>query len=172
MASLYKRHSDRKKKGSKWIIRWFDAESGKWRDRTGYSDKEASLELGRSLERESGRRAEGIIDPFDEHLKTALAVFVGEWADGLRCARGSQMRMHVERIVSGTGCDRLHRLDAPAVQTFLAKLKADEKWSDTTYNEYIASIRSFTRWAVTNRRLSSDPLVGLARIGAKHVKAK
>jgi hypothetical protein len=37
--------------------------------------------------------------------------------------------------------------------------------ADRTVNEYIASIKEFTKWAVTNGRLPVDPLLGLRRIG-------
>ena len=47
MATVFKRKKDQRRKGSKWMVKWFDAEPQKWRDKTGYTDKEASLELGR-----------------------------------------------------------------------------------------------------------------------------
>ncbi len=32
MATTYKRQGDKRRKGSRWRVRWFDAERGKWRD--------------------------------------------------------------------------------------------------------------------------------------------
>jgi hypothetical protein len=65
MASAFKRKSDRRKKGSKWVASFFDHEVGKWRSRTGFTDREATLELARRLEKDSARRKEGLDDPVD-----------------------------------------------------------------------------------------------------------
>ena len=146
--------------------------NGRRRTRRAYRDKEASDALGRRLEEEAARAKEGLTDPFQQHRQMPALDAVSEWAGMMQAVRAPQMRMHVERIVKGTGADRLHQLDAPAVHAFLASLQRDEGMGDVTYNEYVASIKNLTKWAVVNRRLPFDPLVGLKRIPAKHATAK
>ena len=157
-------------KDEPYRIAWDDPGTGQRRMRVAYVDREASMQLARKLEREAARRAEGLVDPFDQHLLSPIQGVIDEWFGAMTARRAPQMKMQVERIVGGTECQRLHQLDAPKVNAMLCRLKASEEWSDTTFNEYVASARAFTKWAVVNRRLPHDPLIGLARIKGKLVK--
>jgi hypothetical protein len=125
MASVYKRKDDKTRKGAKWRVSWYDAESGRWRDKVGYSDKEASVELGRRLERQAARRAEGMTDPMDEHRRRSLDDhlndFIAQVKAGERCPRYVlQLENRLRRIVSGIDAERLHDLDPVKINRFLA----------------------------------------------------
>jgi integrase/recombinase XerC len=157
-------------KDEPYYVAYQDPGNGRRRMRVAYTDREASEQLARRLEREAARRAEGLVDPFDAHMLAPIHKVVEEFAGGLKCIRAPQMKMHVERVVKGTACEALHQLDAPNIAALLGRLQAEEDWSDTTYNEYVASVKAFTRWCVANRRLPFDPLVGLGRIKAKAVR--
>jgi integrase len=178
MATVYKRDSERSVKGSKWIARWFDAESGQWRDKTGYADKEASLELGRRLEREASRRAEGCADPMDEHRKRSirehLADFIDKAKAGNRAGRYVlQLENRITRVVEGIGATRLQDLDPVRVERFLSELRIKNlPISGVTRNEYVTTMKAFTRWAVEARRIDADPLVSLKRLERRAIKVK
>jgi len=62
-----------------------------------------------------------------------------------------------------TGLERkfFHELDPVAVDRFLTDLARKRGHSAITRNEYITSIKSFTKWAVTYRRMKDDILAGL-----------
>lgn len=176
MASLYKRKG-RKGKDDKWIIRWKDAETDTWRDKTGYADKEASREMARRLERQSARRAEGLIDPLDEQRRRPIGEHVTDFIAKVTAGNRApgyvtQLRGRIDRIIGGVGAKRLLELDPVKVGRFitdLRKAKADDPVSSITKNEYTASIKALTKWAVEARRIAVDPLAALRRIEGKAI---
>lgn len=176
MAAVYKRSTDKRKKGGKWITRWFNAELGSWQSKTGFTDKEATLELGRRLERESARRAEGVDDPIDDQRKRAIEEHLSDYIEQVRAANRSdayikQLEAKITRVVSGIGAKRLHELDATKINRFLKGLRIKgRKLSGITRNEYIGNLKSFTKWAVEDRRIHVDPLASLKRIERKAIK--
>ena len=76
-------------------------------------------------------------------------------------------------IVYGTDVRCLGDLDAVTIGQFINGLKneaTEEKLADWTRNEYVTSIKGMTKWAVINRRLPHDPLVGLQLIESKNIE--
>ena len=76
-------------------------------------------------------------------------------------------------IVYGTNARCLGDLDAVAIGQFINGLKketTEEKLAGRTRNDYITSITGMTKWAVINRRLPHDPLVGLQVIEPKNIE--
>ena len=69
MAKTFERSVVKRRKGARWNVQWFDAERGQWRNKTAYTDRGASPEPGRKLERQAARRAEGVVDPMVEHRR-------------------------------------------------------------------------------------------------------
>ena len=163
--SVYKRKADKRKKDTKWLVAWTD-EFGKRKAKTAFTDYEASLELARKIAREVALRIVGKADPFEQHSKTPVAKHVSNFIAGLRSSnRAKRYVMQVEhrilRILDGMAVKSLPELDPVAVDRFLTDLAQREDHSGITRNEYITSIKSFTKWAVTYRRMKDDPLVGL-----------
>jgi integrase len=148
----------------------YDDENGRRRTVRAYRDKESSEAMGRRLEDEAAKRKEGLVNRFDEHRRTAVQRHVDEFFAGQRSKRAPQKRMQINRILDGTKATRLHELDTPKIEQFLQSCQKQDGMADRTVNEYIASVKEFTKWAVTNGRLNTDPLVGLKRIGQRAVR--
>ncbi len=165
MATVFKRKEHRRRKDTKWVARWFDAERQAWRDKTGHADRKASLELGRRLERESALKAEGLISPVDAQRSRPIGEHVTDFIEKLRHA-GRNPRYITERhamllrVLVGTKAARLADLDATLASRFIHGLSV----SAVTKNEYITITRSFTRWALETQRLERDPLITLRRL--------
>ena len=163
--SVYKRKKDKRKKDTKWIVAWTD-ETGKRKAKTAFTDYEASLELARKLSREVAMRLVGKTDPFERHRKTPITKHLDEFIAGLRSVNRApryilQVENRIKCILHGLGTEFLYELDPVAVDRFLTDLARKKKHSGITRNEYIASIKSFTKWAVTFRRMKDDLLAGL-----------
>ncbi len=183
MASAFKRKPDRKVKGSKWIIRWWDAQLGKWKQESAYSDREASMEYARKLEAQSARIATGLERAdFGKPAKT-IAELIEEYMGGYRAKLRdskrderyvSQVRNRITRIVAGVRVSSIHQLDPIAVRDFLDGLKKTNKKviSGVTRNEYVNCIKAFTDWAVRSRRVEHDPLAALERTERKDITFK
>ncbi len=178
MATVFKRNKRADSKKTKWIVRWKDAESGQWRASADYTDKQASLALGERLEQESARRAEGLIDPTEEHRRRPICEHLDDFMIGLETGGRnsrytSQVRSRILRMIQGTDARLLQNLDPVCILKFLSGLRVMERpLSGITRNEYIVSIKSFTNWAVLSRRIDHDPLATLKRVGRKAIKPK
>jgi len=163
--SVYKRKADRRKKDTKWLVAWTD-EFGRRKAKTAFTDYEASLELARKLAREVALRLVGKSDPFDQHRQTPIGRHLADFISSLKSAKRApryvlQVENRIKRIIAGLGVKFLHELDPVAIDRFLADLASKEKHSGITRNEYVASIKSLTKWAVTYRRMREDVLTGL-----------
>jgi integrase len=165
MASVFRRGGNKR-----YSISWFDAETDKWRERTGYTDKGLSLREGERLELESAKRAAGEIDPLAEHRKRPirehLTDFIAKVTAGNRNSRYVlQVENRIVRIIEGTEAALLHQLDPVKIESFLSELRIRETaLSGITHNEYISSIKAFTKWGVKAQRLAVDPLASLSLI--------
>jgi len=171
--SVYKRKADRRKKDTKWLVAWTD-ENGVRKAKTAFTDYEASLELARKIAKRAAMATAGVTDPFEDHRQTPIAQHLDEFIASLKSGRRApryvfQVENRIKRILAGLGVKFLHELDPVAVDRFLADLAQKKNYSGITRNEYIASIKSFTKWAVTYRRAKDDPLVGLKALERKAI---
>lgn len=163
--SVYKRACDKRKKDTKWLVAWTD-EFGKRKAKTAFTDYEASLELARKLAKEAALRAVGKADPFEQHLRAPISQHLKDFIAGLKSVNRApryvlQVEHRIQRILDGISVKFLPELDPVAVDRFLTDLAHKEKHSGITRNEHVTSIKSFTKWAVTFRRMKDDPLAGL-----------
>jgi len=147
----------------------YEDENGRRRTVKAYRDKESAAAMGKRLEDESAKRKEGLVDTFSQHRHTPINQHIEVFFAGQRSKRAPQKKMQINRIVAGTKASRVHELDTPQIEQFLQTCQTKETMADRTVNEYIASIKEFTKWAVTNRRISTDPLAGLKRISPKAI---
>jgi integrase len=178
MASAFKRTTDRRKKGSKWVASYFDHEMNRWRSRTGYTDREATLELARRLEKESARRAQGVDDPVDTQRVRPIEQHLEDFIASIK-ARGREQRYiqqvgrRIERVLKKARVTRLVELDAVKVQAViheLQKTRGEGPLGDVAKNEHITSMKSFSTWCVKNRRIDMDPLASLEKIETKRIR--
>jgi integrase/recombinase XerC len=154
-------------KDDPWCIA-YDDENGVRRVATAYRDKESSEAMGRRLELEVAQRREGLVDPSRQYANTPISELLDEWIAGMKAARASQMKMHVQRIVTATGASRLQGLDTPRIEKFLKQLRDAGEIGDVTEDEYRASVRAFAKWAVENRRIGFNPVATLKRVKRSH----
>jgi integrase len=171
---VFKRKTDKKKKGSKWIVRYYDHAAKRWRNKTAYTDRDSSLKLYFELKKKSEQRAAGLVDAFDEALKTPIAEVVEEFIASVKALGRSpryldQLESRINATIAGTGATRLHELDSVKIERYLAR-QGELGMSGTTRAEYITSIKSLTRWAFQNRRLPHDPLANLKRPSRKVIE--
>ena len=155
MPGVFKR--DKSSKESTYTAWW--TEHGRRRYRRAYTDKDASRRLAQRLQKQADRRAEGLIDPADEHRQTPIQEHVDDFIATLPKSRSPRYRQqHKARIlaaITGTQAVRLHELDHVKIKRYLDRR---EDLGDYTRNEYITSIKALTRWAVDCDRLDKDPL--------------
>jgi len=181
MATTFKRGEDQKVRGSRWMVNYFDAVLGKRRTIRGYSDRDSSQAMGERLERDTARRAEGLLDPVDDQARRPIGEHIDDYVSMLRAKEcsASHVAQVVQRlglVANGVKASRLVDLDAIKVLRFLTeyrsrigKARKQRPLSTITKNNVISTLKSLTRWALESRRLLHDPLVGLRKIEPKAV---
>lgn len=179
MASVWKRSCDKNRRGAPWYCSYFDAQRGRWMTVKGYSDKAASEEKAIKLERDSARRAEGIIDPVEEECRKPIGEHIVDYLDKLRgemCVERHvlQQDRRLNHLFKAMGVERIMDLTAARVLKYFAHYqitRTDDPERRTlsvaTRNGIIASLKAFSRWAASCRRAPFDPLATLKKIDAK-----
>src|SRR5437870_2407377 len=81
--------------GAKWVeSRFYTVQvkmNGRIKRYKGYTDKEASKQLGAKMERAKAQGAEGLVDIYKAHRARPLAEHVGDWISELRQLRRSKV---------------------------------------------------------------------------------
>src|SRR5262245_26616930 len=139
MASLYKKPvwvtdpktgQKIKTKSKKWWGRYRD-ENGVERRVPLATDKAAAQAMLNELVVKVERRSSGLIDPFDEHRKRALADHLKDFASHLssKGSTGEHVRLtnqRIETILTACKFQRINDISAARVQEHLAALRAGE----------------------------------------------
>jgi len=152
-----------RRKLKKWHIR-FRCPDGRVLRVAGYTDKEATRQLAARLEKKAARQQEGMIDPFEEHLKRPLAEHVEDFRSYLK-AKGNtsdyakKTSSRVQAILNGCQFVRLTDVSPSAVVEWLAEERQAGRMSIRTSNYYLRDVKAFSRWMVKDRR-AGDNLLG------------
>jgi integrase len=96
----------------------------------GYTDKEATKQLGARLERNAARRQEGLADPFEAHHKRPLAEHLDDWrrhleAEGNTPEYVAKVCARTRDVLHGCAFTFIPDLDAGRVASFLHGLRKD-----------------------------------------------
>jgi integrase len=159
-----------RRKSRTWWIRYYDP-SGQRHKVKGYKDKKATETRAAELERRGIRLAAGLVDPTEQHAKTPLTEHAEDYRDYL-ASKGNTSRyvqlvlFRLMALLDGCGFVRIADVQTSAVLAFVSELRAGDK-SLKTINEYLAAIKSFTRWLWRDKRVAVDPLAGLPRLAGK-----
>lgn len=202
----YTDRAGKTRESSKWYVEFKDADEQE-RRLPGFTDKAATVELGKKVERLVGFRVLrqelspelarwletipndlrkrlgkfGLLDAKTVAGKKPLAQHVDDFVASLRSAGLSAdyvdpVDARVRRLVTLCGFQSIGDISGAAVQEALAKLKANgsagttngdgsEKTSrglgQRTLNHYLAAMKQFTRWLMTEGRTFKNSLAHL-----------
>jgi integrase len=170
MASLYKKPTtvtdpQTGEKQTRYSAKWW----GRYRDASGREkrvplakDKTAAQKMLNDRVRKVERELAGLIDPFDEHLRTPLLTHLEAYERYLlnKGSNRDYVAATVHRAKSAlTSCRfaRIGDLSPSRIQQFLAE-RRQQGLSISTVNGYLRSIKMFSRWMLMDRRTSADPI--------------
>jgi integrase len=154
----------------KWWVKYRDAD-GVVRRKSGFTDKAATVQLARNLERQVARQAVGLVDEFAEHRQKPLADHLADFERSL-AAKGNTPR-HVTLVVR-----RVQRLLRDCRMAYVQDLRGSAiaemlgcyqraGLSPQTRNSYLSFIKGFCRWLVRERRIPDSPLAHLATVNVR-----
>ncbi len=156
MASIWKRAQDRRRKDRAYQVTYVD-ESGRRRTVAGCTDLAATREIANRLEADVKLRARGVIDrvkercaeqgrrPIGEHVEKFVQHVEAEGGKAPRYIH--QVRARLEAFVAFSAIETITGLSADGVTMFAISLRK-RKLGDITVNEYIGTLKQFSKWAV------------------------
>ncbi len=184
MPRVWKRSTDKQKPGSRWYLTWGDwvCTGGQWREKQktqlAFTDKGESYRLGIELEERALKKRLGLIDEAQEQmaaeLQRPIADHLGAFIEHIE-ARGRddryvrQLRPRLERFFDHAGIGRLADVNADALDKYIHHLRRGAR-SGFTVNELVGTAKSFTKWAVTTRRIPTDPLACVRKLEARKLE--
>jgi len=168
MASVYKRKSAGR--SGKWTIKYTD-EHGRWRTRTGFTDKDATQRLANKLEADAKLRREGVVDGrlADINAQAALPVesHLADYAAKLKAADRSPKHVattvgYIHSIAESAEWGSVGAITADDVHRYAGDLR-DRGCGSRTVGAYITAIKGFTKWLAEGHKLLHNPLAGVSR---------
>ncbi len=180
MASIFKRTADRSDKRKPYLITYTD-ERGRRRTITGCTDRAATEDIASKLATDVRLRKRGVLDPSQERIaeqgRRRIGEHFKEFVEHIKAGKPGghapryllQVENRLEALGKSAGLKRLSDLNADRVAGFIGELQR-RKLSGITVNEYLGTIRAFTRWCVSTGRLASDPLAALKKQDAARIE--
>jgi integrase len=162
-----------------WVVGFYERPRlRKWKRVRG--DKATAERIQRHLQSEADLRRQGVVNPTvrraaEQELRP-LTKHIDEFVDHID-ARGrapryiQQIRARLERFVDFAGIERLSDITAERVDGFVLDLRA-AKQSPFTINEYVGTLKSFTKWAVLTARMLADPLAATRKADGRKIARK
>ena len=171
MARVWKRQSDKRRKGAPWMFTYFDHEAGRERSRKGFTDKELTAKLARDTEEQSKARMLGIVDESAEATARAASMPITKHIDafietlesrGRSAKRVAEVRGRIERFLGHGHVERLSDVTLVTAAAFAGDPRKGGAGA-ATVAEYVGALKQFSRWAVESGRMLTDPLRTLGR---------
>ena len=152
-----------------WIASWYDHDGKRKERSTRTTDKASAERILRKLVSDAALRTDGVIDARAEAVcKQGQRPIAEHMADferwlhskGNTSKHVAHMVACLKRMVSMIQVETLPALTPAAVLDAVGQ-RHDDGVSARTCNMDLRAVKSFTRWAVRDGRLTVDPLVGL-----------
>lgn len=184
MASIYRRGYAVKRADGSQVRRKCKVYTVKWRDAAGiehtvrgYTDREASRQLGARLERESAQGAEGLVDLYAKEKRRALTEHVAEYIADLE-TRGRKesylyrIEKRFPKLWTGCGWRTLGDICAEPMRFLSWRTEQKGTLAEKTLNDYLEALQSFLGWCVKARRIAANPCASIQYIDMAGVTRK
>src|SRR5262245_55757310 len=148
----------------------------------GYTDRQASEQLGAKLERAKAQGEQGLIDPYKPHRIRPPAEHVADWTAELRQLGRDDMyiapcKARLERLINECGWTKLGDISADSFCKWResATGNADHNREDKTTrtirplspkakNHYLATLNTFCRWCIKRKRMAANPVADVEKV--------
>lgn len=161
MATVYKRGGS----GS-YYVTWTNHKGKRQTKSSGTTCKATATRIANKLEDEAAQRREGLIDVEREDIEAIAAMPLKVHLDDYGAAMASKSKQgHIDdtRIaIEKFGFESLKDITADKVNKYASELRKAGR-AARTIASHLQSIKGFTRWAVKNGKLLSDPLATVSK---------
>jgi len=146
---------------------WYVDVDGRKKTKKGYSDRAATAEALRALQKRIAQRLEGLRLPSQEELKLPLIEHLAGFVEHLEA--GGVTRKHLtmtegrlKRAFQIMGVDLFSDVTVTKTERLLLD-RQRQGAAKKTINDYCSALKQFTSW-LSGTKGWSDPLVGLSRL--------
>lgn len=172
--------------GAKWVeSRFYTVQirlpNGRIRRMKGYTDRQASEQLGAKWERAKSQGAEDMIDPYKEHRTRPILAHLKDWIAELKqTARSAiyigQCENRIIRLAKECNWARLGDISADSFarwrQTAMSnvahnrkeKTESTTKMGPRTQNHYLLALTTFVGWCIKRKRLAANPVAHIEKV--------
>ena len=176
MANLYRKPVVRKDpttgekikaKSTKWWGQYKDA-NGRLRRHPLSVDKRAAQAMLNEIVRKVELEKAGLVDRTDDERKRPLKAHLDEYKSYLQNKGVTELQQkictaQIRKIMEGCKWKLIQDITVASALAFLGDLRTKGR-SAQTYNHYLKSLKSFTRWLVRDRRIHVDPVAYVTRL--------
>ena len=153
MASVFKLGRDKKKKHATWFIGFHDHE-GKHRTTKGCSDKGLTEKKAAQIETLVEKIKQGMARPDELNAllrkkpTKSVAEHIQDFGVSLRSKGNTEKHVklvlgRVNRVITGCRITTLGEINKDRVETYLQRLRTEERLGPRTYNHYLQALISF-----------------------------
>ena len=161
MATVYKRNGV-----GNYRIDWYDHTGKRCTKTSGTTCKATATRIANKLDDEAAQRREGLTDVAREDIEAIAVMPLKVHLDGYGSAMASKSKQgHIDdtRIaIEKFGFKTLKDITADKVNKYASDLRKAGRAARTVAS-HLQSIKGFTRWAVKNGKLFSDPLATVSK---------
>jgi len=166
MATVFKRIGKRN-----WYIDWYDYTGRRQSKSARTTDKAAATRIANKLDADAALRREQVIDTScDDHVKQMdrkIKEHLADYVSALRAKGNSDLHVTrtettIEKACSESSFVLLRDVSADGVNRVLSRLRSDGM-SARTIASHAQSMKSFTSWLLSQRKLASDPLSSIKK---------
>jgi len=176
MATVYRRTYWATNKRGERVKRKCNAYTVKWRTPNGvyhvvrgYTDRDASKQLGARLEREAARGIEGLEDPHKDYKARPLTAHLEEYLADLEATEHSAgtcygIEKGMLKLFAACEWKTLADIEPNGFTAWRARQK---KLAAKTLNEYLDTVRAFVKWCIIQKRTATNPLAEIPKVDAR-----
>jgi integrase len=149
-----------------WYVAYLD-ENGKRQVAKGYTDKEASEQLGRTLEQQAEKRQAGLqaVDPAKVRTPFAdvLDLYIAD-LDRAKCddKYTAIIRLRMNKLAAECSWSTVGSMRAEAMTRWMAR-PPQSGLAPATLNQYLETAGAFANWCIDKSYLAGNPLAGIRK---------
>jgi site-specific recombinase XerC len=167
MASIYRKKADKGNRRAAWYFSFVD-ETGKRRQRKGFTDKAATEKLALKLEEEAKMVREGIRAAKPDQSQLAIRPLLESYLKHLRQRDVSEkqienLRPRLVKSIEACQFVLVTDIEGQPVEDFLAK-RREAGLSKQTSNHYRQAMHQFCRWLCKRSLIKANPIAEIPKL--------
>jgi integrase len=169
MASVFKRSNEKDQRNSVWIVNYRDSK-GRRRQCRGFTDKQASIQLGIKLEEDARKIRLGLMEDISPQHSANLTDLIEDYLRHLEQRDVSRtqtdnLRVRLSKTIVACKFQIPKEIEAQPIEDYLAKRRKQGLGKQTS-NHYRQAMHQFCRWLIKRSILKTNPIADIPKLNA------